>query len=351
MKIALINDIHIGIKNDSPIFLEAHKKFFTEIFIPTLIENDIKDVIILGDLFDRRKYVNFNTAYEVKKWLFDTLEKQNIAVDILVGNHDVSFKNTNRVNSPDLVLNQYDNVKIHTSPTELLINDELIGLVPWINNENEEESFNFIRNFKGDVLMGHFEINGFEMHRNGGVCYDGVNQNIFSKYEYVFSGHFHEPSINGNIHYLGSPLQFTWSDYDCSRGFHIFDLEKRDLTKIENNDIMFHKIFYDEDVDILNFDYVCLKNRIVRILVGEKKDHHKFDLFVDKIQQVNPHQLDIVDNSMDQLSDEFDESLIQNEDTMTIVGSYIDSLELNIDDSKVKKLFKELYLEALAELD
>jgi len=350
-KLAFINDCHIGVRNDSTVFLEAHKKFFTELFIPTLEKEQIKDVVILGDLFDRRKYINFNTAHECKKWLFDVLLEKNIKVDILVGNHDCSFKNTNRVNSPNLILKEYGNVKVHTSPTELIIDDERIGLVPWINMENEDESFNFINSFKGDILLGHFEISGFEMHKNGGVCHDGIDKKLFNKYEYVFSGHFHEPSINGNIQYLGSPMQFTWADYDCSRGFHIFDLSNRELTKVENNDKMFHKIFYDEDIDIIEFDYDSLKDRIVRVIVGEKEDQHKFDLFIDKIQQINPFQFDIVDNSIYQMSEDFDEKLIKNEDTMTIVSSYIDDLELDFDGDQIKKLFKELYIEALSEMD
>jgi len=350
-KLALINDIHIGARNDSPVFLEAHKKFFTELFIPTLEKEGINEVIILGDLFDRRKYINFNTEYEVKRFLFDVLLSKNIKVHILVGNHDVTFKNTNKVNSPDLVLNEYSNILVYIDPVVLSYEECDIGLTPWINIENQEKSLEFIKTFSGDILMGHYEINGFEMHKNGGVCLDGLEKKLFNNYDMVLSGHFHEPSINGNIRYLGSPLQFTWADYDCKRGFHILDLETRNLTYVENPDRMFHKIFYDEDLDILNFNFSELKDRVVRVLVGEKKDQHKFDLFIDQIQRVNPFQMDIIDNTMNQFSEEFDINLVNNEDTMTIVESYIDSLDLDFDDVKIKSLFKELYLEALAELD
>lgn len=351
MKVAIINDVHIGVRNDAPVFLDAHEKFFTSVFIPTLLDQGIDTVLILGDLFDRRKYISFNTLYRVKKFLFDKLRDENITVHLLVGNHDVAYKNTNRVNSPELLLAEYENVHVYTEPTELMLGEEKVGLVPWINMENDEAAFNFIRDFSGDLLFGHFEINGFEMYRNGGVCHEGIDGSVFSKYEHVFSGHFHEPSFQGNIKYLGSPMQFTWNDYGCSRGFSIFDWDIRDVIYIKNEDEMFHKIIYTDELGKKRKNWNHLKDRVVRIVVKEKTDQHRFDLFIDKIQGQNPYQLDIVDSTDYTIDDGLDDSIVKNEDTLTIVGKYIDSLDLNYDNSKIKNLFRDLYVEALAELD
>jgi DNA repair exonuclease SbcCD nuclease subunit len=350
MKLALINDIHIGVRNDSPVFLDAHEKFFTNIFLPRLVLDKIDTVIILGDLFDRRKYCSFNSLYRVKKFLFDKLAEMGVTVHILVGNHDVTYKNTNRVNSPELLLAEYDNVHVYTEPTILDIY-EPICLMPWINLENEELSMEFLQEFNGDLVFGHFEINGFEMHHNGGECYDGLEPVNFKRFEHVFSGHFHEPSWKGNIQYLGAPMQFTWADYDCSRGFSIWDFTTREITKVENPDKMFHKLFYDDNTLDQEIDWDALKNRVVRVHVKEKNDQHKFDLFVDKLQRSSPYQLDIVDNTGYTIDDEFDESLVKNEDTMDLVSKYIDSLDIPYDQNKIKDLFRDLYIEALAELD
>jgi len=350
-KIALINDIHLGVKNDSIIFLEAHKKFFKEVFFPTLEKENITTVIILGDLFDRRKYFNYQTLYEVKKHIFDILAQNKITVYLLLGNHDVYFKNTSRINSSQLNLNEYPNIKVFSDPSEVIINDETIGLIPWINMNNEEAFYDFMNNNNCKLLFGHLEIKGFEMHRNGGQCLDGLDPKMFNKYEHVFSGHFHQPSQRWAIQYLGAPMQFTWADYDCKRGFNIWDFSTRELTFIENPDKMFHKIFYDNNIDLDTFDFSIYKDRIVKVLVTEKSDQHKLDLFIDMLQQVNPFQLDIIDNTMNQFMEDFDESLIKNEDTMALVSSYIDGLKLDFNSNEIKGLFKELYIEALAELD
>ena len=73
MKIALINDTHWGARNDSPAFIEYFNKFFNDIFFPYLVENNIKTLIHLGDVVDRRKFINHYTAYNFKKVFYDWL--------------------------------------------------------------------------------------------------------------------------------------------------------------------------------------------------------------------------------------------------------------------------------------
>ena len=58
MKIALITDTHFGARNDSLLFLDFFRKFYENIFFPTLKERGIKEIIHLGDVVDRRKFIN-----------------------------------------------------------------------------------------------------------------------------------------------------------------------------------------------------------------------------------------------------------------------------------------------------
>ena len=66
MKIAIITDTHFGAKGDSQIFLEHTFKFFEDVFFPTIKERGITNVLHLGDLMDRRKYVNFHTLHQMR---------------------------------------------------------------------------------------------------------------------------------------------------------------------------------------------------------------------------------------------------------------------------------------------
>ena len=54
MKIALLNDTHFGCRNDSPHFVQYQSRFYDEVFFPYLKEHNIKTLIHLGDVVDRR---------------------------------------------------------------------------------------------------------------------------------------------------------------------------------------------------------------------------------------------------------------------------------------------------------
>ncbi|NCA22519.1 MAG: hypothetical protein EBS86_15460 [Crocinitomicaceae bacterium] len=99
MKVAIITDQHFGARNDSTLFLDFYEKFYRDTFFPTLIKEKIDTVLILGDTFDRRKYINFFSLKRAKQMFFDPLFQMGIQVHMLAGNHDTYFKNTNDVNS------------------------------------------------------------------------------------------------------------------------------------------------------------------------------------------------------------------------------------------------------------
>ena len=139
MKIALITDTHYGVRNDSPVFLENQREFYEKVFFPYLDKNKIDTVIHLGDVFDRRKYVNFHTLNEVRSFVFDQLEKRGITMHMFVGNHDCYYKNTNAVNSVELLLENYECLVVHDDPTEVEFDGVPLMLCPWINNENYKE--------------------------------------------------------------------------------------------------------------------------------------------------------------------------------------------------------------------
>ena len=99
MKIAFICDTHFGARNDSPFFLDNALSFFEKQFFPYLRDNNITNVIHLGDFFDRRKYVNFNTLSVVRKRFVDKVVNDKLNLHITIGNHDTYFRNTNDLNS------------------------------------------------------------------------------------------------------------------------------------------------------------------------------------------------------------------------------------------------------------
>jgi hypothetical protein len=198
-------------------------------------------------------------------------------------------------------------------------------------------------------MMGHLEINGFLMNYNQ-VCDYGVDMNTFSKFDLVYSGHFHHKSTQGSITYLGNPYEITWADYNDSRGFHIFDTKTRELEFIQNPYRMFHKIYYDDTKEtfesIKEKQYEKYTGTIVKVVVVKKQNPYWFDTMLDELYKAEAVNVSVVENI--DLEFEDDDSVIDEaEDTLTILSNYIDTLNIQKDKKELDTLIRTLYNEAL----
>ena len=350
MKIAIITDTHWGVRNDSLIQHNYMKRFLDEVFFPRLVSDGIGHVVHGGDIVDRRKYVNFVTARRLREDFLRPLEKHNIETHIIAGNHDTYYKNTNDLNALDeLIKDKYDNVELYTDSTTVVFGGVPILFVPWITEENREDTLLQINNTDAQIAIGHLELNGFEMHR-GQVNDHGDDPKIFDKFDLVLSGHYHTRSNSGNIYYLGTPCQYTWSDYGEVKGFHILDTETRGLEFIPNPYQIFHKVFYDDlnkGIDeVITLDVSKYQNCYVKVVVKNKTNPYWFDLVIDKIEKANVADLQVVEDHF-HLDLEADSDIISEaEDTMSIIRKYITGMGINTDKKRVEKIIQDLYNEA-----
>jgi DNA repair exonuclease SbcCD nuclease subunit len=349
MKVAIITDQHFGARNDSVLFLDFYQKFYDNVFFPTLDEHKIDTLLVLGDTFDRRKYVNFYALQRAKEMFFDKVAARNITVHMLAGNHDTYFKNTNDVNSPDLLLREYDNINIIDTPQTIHLNYEDVScdicMMPWICADNYQRSMDEIKNTSATLCMGHFEIAGFTMHR-GMESHDGLSKDIFKKFDMVFSGHYHHRSNDGHIFYLGNPYELTWQDYNDPRGFHLFDLTTRNLEFIRNPYTVFTRIEYDDTSDIPEVAKMDLKNNFVKVVVVNKTDFYKFDQFLQALYNSGCAEVKIIEDFSEFTEGEVSQE-INLEDTVDLLNNYIDSVPSDADKEKLKTYMKTLYTEAI----
>ena len=342
MKVAIITDQHFGCRKNSKLFHDYFLKFYEDVFFPVLYSEGIDTVIDMGDTFDSRKGIDFGALTWAKNNYYDRLKEMGITVHTIVGNHTAYYKNTNDINAVDLLLREYDNVKIYSETTPIDVGGLSVLLVPWINKENEERTLAMINKSKSPVCMGHLELIGFRVHR-GYIMDHGTDASIFNKFDRVFSGHYHTRSDNGKIFYLGNPYEMYWNDCNDTRGFHIFDTETLEVTPINNPYSIFHVVYY-EDHDHQLFDARKLENKIVKVVVKKKSDQVKFEKFLDKLYAANVAELKIVENFALQESAEFE--AFESEDTLSILNRYIEEAEIDLDRSRVQKLIQEVYQEA-----
>ncbi len=300
----------------------------------------------LGDLVDRRQYINFNTLQYLKDHIIDKL--QNYDVHIIAGNHDVFYKSTNRVNALQLLVS--DKCNVYIDPTEIQIDETSILLLPWINSENFACSMEAIEQSKSSLCFGHLEISGFEMFK-GALCDHGLSHSLFDKFDMVLSGHFHHKSNRTNVYYLGAPYQMTWSDYGFERGFHVLDLNTRELEFIPNPNSMFVKFNYDDTqytFEQMNELVQTLKldGKICKIDIIQKQNPYTFDLIVDKIQSFMPFDVKI-NTFVPTIETHNDDNDYKVEDTQSLIFKAIDQIETHHDKNSLKQMMGDLYVRAL----
>ena len=340
MRIALINDSHYGARKGSKLFHDYFELFYKNVFFPTLEQYGIDTVIHMGDAFDSRKSIDYQSLEWAKRVVFEPLK--NYDVHMIVGNHDSYYKNTNNTNSPELLLKDYPNIRTYSSPTEIKLANLDILLLPWICSENEEKSLKLIKNTKAKVAMGHLELQGFRVNRQM-VMEHGLEADIFKNFKKVFSGHYHTRSDNGTVFYTGNPYEIYWTDVNDTRGFTIFDTETLEHTYINNPYRMFYNIYY-EDTDYKTFDTMEYENKIVKVVVRKKSDTKKFEKFIDKLHASNIAELKIIENFDIQEPVEFE--AFESEDTISILNRYIQEAEVSLDKALIQSMMQEIYQEA-----
>ena len=352
MKVALLCDTHFGARSDSKTFLAHQQRFFTEVFFPYLVENNIDTVLHLGDVFDRRKFINFNTLQSSKHFFFEPLAARDITMHTILGNHDVFYTTTNEVNSVKLLLSDYSNIHIYENqPVEILFDSTCIMMCPWMTKDTYVPSMEKISNSKADMLLGHLDIKGFEMMK-GIVSEHGVDHKQFQRFEQVLSGHYHYPSSHGNIRYLGSQYEMNWSDYGVERGFYVLDCETRDLQLVTNPNRIYHKIEYD-DVDltvdqVATLDVSGLKDCFVKVIVKNRTSPYVYDMFMEKLNSSGAADVKSVEDSLNLSEVGVNVQLDRAEGTQEIMYSYIDDVETNVDKDTLKSFVGQLYHEAVS---
>ena len=342
MKVAIITDTHYGARKNSKLFHDYFLRFYNDIFFPTIDKEGIDTILHLGDAFDNRTAVNFAALSWSKDNIFDPIKDRGINVHLIVGNHDSYYKNTNDVNAVDLLLREYDNVSVYSEVTEVLIDKLKILFIPWINSENEENSFKLIQSTDCKVSMGHLELAGFAANKQVFMEH-GYDRKLFQKFEKVFSGHYHTRSSDGKITYLGNPYEIYWNDVEDPRGFHIFDTDTLELTPINNPYRLFYKLYYnDEPASLL--DARPYRDKIVKLIVRNKPRPKEFEKVVDKLYSAGVADLKVIENFVIQEAEDFE--AYETEDTLSILNRYIEDSEVDLDKNKIKIIMEQVYKEA-----
>lgn len=275
-KIAIIGDLHFGIKKADPSFLEYQKNYFKNEFFPVLEKEGIKTIIQTGDILDSRTHIDFLVARYINDF-FDYMMDRGYRFFSVLGNHDIYYRQTTKLSGILELTSQYSNVMIVTQLFTMKVPDTNveIDMVPWICNENSEEvtkrmedSLNSSDKYK--LCIGHFELKDFEMQKGVTCSKSTFDTDILKRYDKVVSGHFHTASIRDNITYIGTPYQLTWNDVNDAKKFIIFDPDKIEYEEVPTKTKKYF-IFDFNAVKEKSFDFDQCRQGYIKIVLNDKK--------------------------------------------------------------------------------
>jgi DNA repair exonuclease SbcCD nuclease subunit len=345
IQVAIITDTHYGARSESRTFSDYFNRFLNDVFFPEIERRGITTVIHLGDLVDRRKFVNYVAADRMLRSFVDRLNNKRLI--ITVGNHDMPYRDTLDANAVEVLLSHRDNVTIIREPTFT----EYGLIVPWICAENKDavnEAIATAHKKKVRTVMGHFEMAGFERQR-GDVADSGIDPAVFYGFETVLSGHYHHKSDKLNIHYLGAPYEITWNDYNDEKGFHIFDPDTLELEFRKNPYRMHYKLEYDDRSEKRCLpDKAELQGKAVKVVVVTRTDPARFDEYMRELERAECANVQVIDNHLLKLTeDNADEQADADlKDTLDVLISCLDGVSDRVDKPRLRTFLTELYRDA-----
>ena len=142
-------------------------------------------------------------------------------------------------------------------------------------------------------------------------------------------------------------MEFTWTDVNDPKYFHIFDTETRELTPVLNPITIFSRIYYDDtDRSYSDFDVDKLANNFVKVIVKKKKDPFTFDRFIDRLQAIDTYEVKIAETFEEFAGEAIEDSEVDVEDTQDMLNTYVDAVDTELSKDKIKDIVHGLYVEA-----
>jgi len=332
MLIGVVGDIHLGINENKPLFNLYQKKCITHIYNEFNMKG-IKDIIYLGDIFDKRYSISVKTLKQAND-IFDNRFNQHF----LLGNHDVTYKNSNELNSVELILGKKNNVVVNL-PEEIEIGGKKILLVPWINKTNLNQSTEIINDSTADYLLGHLELNGFEMIK-GIISRTGqFKSTLLKHFKHVITGHFHNYSQRKNITYLGAVCEMTWNDFGVDKYAGMIDTDTDTLHLIEIPYKLYDTIRIKKNEPLPNIDQ--FKDKIIKVYLYTKRTI-KIEKFITQLDDIC-QSINVIDEQVITATEDFDiES--HNMSILELWKSYLDEMNITKKDATiVNKIFQDVY--------
>lgn len=269
-EIIICADIHFGV----PTRLQ-HSLWACRVINEYCKINNINTINVLGDLFHDRASLSIDVLVGVTNFL-EKAKKDDQQWITFPGNHDMFLRYSWDINSL-MPMRKYmtviNDVKLMT------IDDARFWILPFVTYEKSYmQILKHIEDHaeENDVLFTHIGIRGATLN----TCFMHKDWSIVSfdtsKFNRIYTGHFHNAQQIGNAWYPGSLIPFKVDEGDIPHGFYVYNTKTQDHKFIDIWEIG-RKIFPNEtpppqyhtilDENINDLTEKDVKNNIIRMVL------------------------------------------------------------------------------------
>jgi UDP-2,3-diacylglucosamine pyrophosphatase LpxH len=307
-KIFILGDLHLGIKNNSIEWSDIQSSYLINDFLNDIDSqgfNPDTDILVqVGDWNHVRESTNVR-IYKLSLQIAEAFTKKfKRGVHVILGNHDVYYKDRTDTHSLEGFNKIYSNFHIYDKPSELLIGSHKILMLPWI--ENLVDLKNKLSQYKSnDFVFCHADVKGFSLNSFTKLEH-GLEQKDIIPFKRIYSGHIHIRQEKGNVLYVGTPYEMDRGDFGNQKGYYILDVSGPTIkeTFIPNKTSPQHlKI---NIIDLLNKNYLeiskLFKNNFIDILIeSELVKIFPISQFTELVKDYGHRRLDFITYSKEKL--------------------------------------------------
>jgi len=350
--IKVMGDIHFGMRRNSSLFHSILMKSLSW-FLGSVKKTD--SVVILGDIFDSRSSVDFKVLNDAIGFI-NAMSKKCKDIYILVGNHDLYYKETD-LNNVNCRFLKSKKVHIVHEISEIEIQEQKCLFIPWVDNmENKNKATDMLQN-KYDLVFGHMDTIGLYGTKEPDELM--FSPEDFGTNDKVISGHFHKRNQRGVVNYIGAFINQTFNDVGDTKGY--INCDKGEITFVNGICPKFEYITIPNSGGFLkgfelaqDAEKENVRNRvagnIIKLILNEysTENDELFKVFKD----MNPLEISVSYNRVS-----FEEGIEGEEfagfdsksDIVEIITQYIDKvkhkLPSGIDPSDINELIMQKHME------
>jgi DNA repair exonuclease SbcCD nuclease subunit len=353
MKALIFSDIHIHPHKKSIDRLEDCIKTLDWVFL-TAEENNIENIIFLGDLFHDRQKIDVLTYQKTFEVFEKYLLRNKFSTYLLLGNHDLWHNQKCDISSVNPLRNLPGVTVVNEPCVKVISKNYLFGFLPYTHNPIEdlkkvEKEWKIIckeKNINPPKRMGgHIAVDGatwnvkYGTHAEVAIEHDGdmikVGPDIFKGWSKVFLGHYHaQQKLSDNVEYIGSPLQLSFGEAFQEKHIAIYNFENDKCDYIKNEFSPKHYILNEDELDNYN-----LEGNFIRLEVKDISSSSMLEVRKNLLEEKKVATMEIkqfVKKEEHVITDA--KAILLKEDEM--IEKYVDQVNENLDKNKLIKVGK-----------